>query len=325
MELSEFTPLGLYDLSAEVPLARTIYDALKASFNAKGATNIAGDYHEARLRAWAIQFATAYRGARHVEAQIDPDTVLELLPAREAEYGIVVPMTATLADRRGTLAATMRLALGATYSNVRQALVDLLGADFVALRLTANSELVTAPADPATGPANFVLPNVPRRTYILLDGVSKSLGTAANRRYRTLPTREHPHGLVPPVDERFTVGEWVVVEPENPGMAERVQVTGETGIGFGDSFIRLSLNRPHEPGCLVATMPWPYWISTKRHTLIHVSPAAAAHPEVRRKIHSLMERLSRTVSTWSIVGSSGPFTLGSPTLGILGSTPFGAI
>jgi hypothetical protein len=315
--LSEFTPLGLLDLTDAAPLAETIHDALWASLNAQGARNFAGPYHEARVKAWAIQLATAYRGAQRVEAQVDPQQAYELLPAREAEYGVVVPVTATLTDRRGTLAATIRLALGDTYSNVRQALVDLLGADFVGLREIANSELVVAPSDPTTGPANFVLPGVARKTHKIPAGISTGIGGLNDNNYATVD------GSPLTESNRFRAGEWVVIEPEIPGQAERALITHEDLIS-GANFRVLAV-RSHEPGCLVTTMPFPYWTSTKRTCLVQLSPTAAVDPGLRRKVDLLMARVSRAVSTWAVVGSAGPLTLDSPTLGILDSTPLGAI
>ena len=71
--------------------------------------------------------------------------------------------------------------------------------------------------------------------------------------------------------------------------------------------------------------PWPYWTSTKRHYLVEVTASAAQDPEARRQIHALMRRMARGVSTWAICGNAGPFTIGSPTLGIIGVTPIGSI
>ncbi len=315
MELSEFTPLGLLDLSDQIPLAETIYNALKSGNNARGAVNFDGPFHEARLRGWAIQIATTFRGATRVEDQIDPEKAYETLANQETEFGIVVPVTATLASRRGVLSATMRIALGGTYSNVYQALHDLLGSDFVGLKETAKTELIAIPTDPATGPANFAAPTVARKTHRLVEGVPSIGGGAATQHYLTLD------GEIPDATNRFTAGEWVVIEPEIPGQAERSKILLETTVG-GNPRINLQVSKSHEPGCIVTTMPWPYWLSTKRTSIVRVSLAAATNPETRRKINELMARMSRTVSTWAIASPALNFVLDSPTNGIIGASPF---
>jgi hypothetical protein len=76
----------------------------------------------------------------------------------------------------------------------------------------------------------------------------------------------------------------------------------------------------HSVGCIATTMPYPYWSSTKRHSLIVVTPTAAASLDTRRKIHALMKRIAREVSTWEIVaestpGHTGAFVIGTSTLG----------
>jgi hypothetical protein len=76
----------------------------------------------------------------------------------------------------------------------------------------------------------------------------------------------------------------------------------------------------HGVGCIGTTMPYPYWSSTKRHSLIVLTAAAAASLDVRRKVHALMKRIAREVSTWEIVvestpGHTGAFIIGTSTLG----------
>jgi len=72
---------------------------------------------------------------------------------------------------------------------------------------------------------------------------------------------------------------------------------------------------------------YPYWTSSKRHSLVVLTASAAADPEKRRKVHELMGRLARGVSTWDIAaesapGFAGPFRVGE---GRLGMTPIGTV
>lgn len=306
MRFSRFAPFGALKFSSETPLPRRIYDALWSNLTGAGkADNFArAGYTDAKVYATARALACWLTAARRLDAQIRPETVLELLAACEDAHGLVVPVRATLAERRLALAAQMRLGLGGSYSSLRQALQDLLGDLFVELRQLPEPSRVNVPADPAPGPGNFADPAVPRRLFRLAQNITTFGGSAV---YVNLG------GGTPSADERLQPGEVVVIEPEHNVLRERVTVVDAT-FTDGDALLWGNVQKPHHFGALITTQPWPFWVSNRRRWVVRLTPAAALDAEVRRQVDELIGKLVRGVSTWCIVGNDGPFLLGSSPL-----------
>lgn len=309
MKFSAFAPFGLGGFSGRVPLARRIYDALWANLNGAGrAENFArGGYTDAKVFATAKALARWLTVACKLDAQLRPGTVLELLAAREDEHGVVVPVGATIAERRTALQVQMRLGLGGSYGNLRQALEDTLGGAFVELRQLPAGSQVNVPADPGPGPGYFIEPQAPRRMFRLRDNLSL-LGPRVVALLRL-------DGTVPTDVELPLVGESFVVEPDHNVLRERVTIDA-IGTLAPDCLLYATFTRPHHAGALLVTQPWPYWISTRRHWVVRLTPEAALDAETRRRVDELMHRLVRGVSTWSLVGNEGPFELGESPLGV---------
>ena len=74
----------------------------------------------------------------------------------------------------------------------------------------------------------------------------------------------------------------------------------------------------HDVGATVTTQSWPFQTGRSRHNFVIVKAAVAADPVTRAAISSLMTRMMRGVSTWSIVRddvNAVPFKLGVSPLG----------
>lgn len=310
MKFSAFAPFGLGGFSGRVPLARRLYDALWANLNGAGrAENFArGGYTDARVFATAKALARWLTAARKLDAQLRPETVLELLAAREDEHGLVVPVGATLAERRAALQVQMRLGLGGSYGNLRQALEDTLGDAFVELRQLPTGSLVNVPADPTTGPGYFIEPQIPRRLFRLRD----NLTVLGDHVVAIL----HLDGSVPTDDELPLQFETFVVEPEHNVLRERVEIQAIGTDSYGNCLLLANFTKAHHAGALLSTQPWPFWLSTRRHWLVRLTPEAALDAETRRRADELMHKLVRGVSTWSLLGNDGPFEIDVSPLGV---------
>lgn len=314
MRFSAFSPFGQNPFSSAEPLGRRVYEAIWSNLNGGGAQNFARDgYTDARVYMEAMAIARLLAAAQRLGDQIRPDRVLELLAEREDEHGIVVPVSATIAERQAALGAQMRLQLGSGRANLSQALRDLLGAAFVEVRQLPGASLVTAPADPASGPGNFSLPAGPRRLFKLRDNHSSPLGELVGLPYLNLD------GSNVASEQRLLVGEVLVLEPEHNTLRERVTVEDELTDNTGVHFAFVTPTQPHHAGALLTTAPWPFWVSTRRHWIVELTPEASLDAETRRRTDERMAQLVRGVSTWSIVGPGGPFLLDESPLGV---TPF---
>jgi hypothetical protein len=317
--LSAFTPFGLLEFSGEPSIAERINDALWANVNG-GRENFAQDGHmAAKMYADSMGLAWLLQATRRAEANLDPAQAYDLLPALEESYGLVVSETATLADRRAALAVAERIGAGGNVANLTQALADLLGSAFVQLRIPTYAESSVYPASPGNGPGLFGAPSMAR----VMGKTTTALSTGLDGTTPHVIGYTDISGSAPSSLERVQKGMSLVVEPEHPDLAERVNVT--TATVTGSATFTATFTKPHPAGVEFVAMPWPYWFSTKHHYLVEVTTSAAQDPESRRKIHDLMRRMVRGVSTWAICGSAGPFTIGSSTLGIIGVTPIGSI
>lgn len=314
--LSMFTPCGALTLSSRPSRIQAMYEAYKNDLNDRPDENFSllpGSNIEASVYARAREQARARYALDRAYNNANPLKATETLPQLEQEYELSPGPDDTVQQRRAALAARMLLPGGANYANVTTALSTLLGADFVAYRLTPSAEAVNFPSSGGASPGNFRVPQTVIKNYTLLSGVS-FVGTPVGVNYQpfdaTVPTQPILNGDV------------LVVDPNINGITESVTVTSATPFSFTATFAN-----PHDPGVMATTQPYPFWESTKRYAMIVVSAAAAANQEARRKIHDLMGRIARGVSTWSIVpvgagGHVAQFTIDDPVLGL---TDYGAI
>lgn len=299
-QLSVFTPCGLLACSSKPSRARAIYDSFVAALG-DNYDMTEGAYHGAKFLAWALELGRVDAEIARLGNQYDPAKITDLLPAVEPEYRLAPLARDTLADRRAALAVRMRLPEGAALANVEAALATALGSDFVALVL--DSAPVVYPAAPATygnWPETWSERGVYRLTSPAIDAVPEWVG----------------YEVVAPTARPLIKGDIVVATPDNQAIAERLEIQGVNG-----SLIRLSHSRPHAIGAYLVTGGLPNWSSSRRHCIVRVSAAAALDAESRRKVHDLMSRVARVVSTWEISSATGPFLLSSSPMD---ATPFAA-
>lgn len=330
--LSAFTPCGMLTMSSLPSHAETIHGALVKSqgeaYRVNGELNVRQD---AKLYAQAMGLARAQYALQGAGNQQFAAKAWDLFPVLEAEHGLVPRPSDTLAERRGALAARMLLPGGASQVNVQNALTALLGDDFIAYIPTAVGDEVLYPTAIGDQPMNLQLPSVLRKLVQIEPAVTTGLGFPQSVVYQDLLADPAPDTIsAVPI---LLVGDHVVVGPDDNGNTETVEVEASSVFVIDELNYELrftaTFNKPHPAATLCSTMPYPFWASTKRHSLVVLSATAAADAEARRKTNDLMQRIARGVSTWDVAGETspgsgvaGPFTVGG---GLLGITPIGAV
>jgi hypothetical protein len=309
---SAFTPFGQLAFTSKPSHAETLYRAIVGaigpSFDSSAGTHVEASSY-ARARALARARATLDRAGH----QRDPRKTGELLPSLERDFGLTAAATATVHERRRALAVRMLLACGAGRANVEAALRDLLGDDFVAYRTLRATEVQTWPPAPALGPGVFADPRVPAKVFLLQSAIAYP-GIATFRYKR--PGRDD--------GARLAANDVAAVQIENGAVAEHVTILSVRDVAGEELSASASFSRPHSAGASIVVGPTPLWTSTQRYALVVVR--SARDPEVRRRVHDLMERIARGVSQWAIVEPEtpsrvGPFTCATP----LGTTTLGAV
>ncbi len=314
--LSRFTPCGMLAMSSRPSHAETIFKALVRS---QGDAYAAGGPHEAKLYAQAMGLARVQYALERAGNQQFAKRATDFFDILEHEHGLVPRPDATDAERTAELAARMLLPGGASQANVERALSELLGDDFVAYRPTPVDEMVLYPAAIGDSPMNLVAPEVVRKRLVITGAISTGLGAPQQVRYLETRTEADDTALLAAEGDVLVVGPGTATE-------ERVTVTAISTVG-DEHFLTAAFDQPHPANTLATTAPYPMWTSTKRHSLIVLTAAAAADAEKRRKVHDLMRRVARGVSTWEIAaesepGETGPFKVGE---GLLGITTIGTI
>ncbi len=293
---SAWTPCGLLTLSDEKPLAQAIYESSAAAYGGQISTE-EGSRLDAHLYAQSIAIAAARTTLLQAGGEVLPAGALAFLAEREREYGVIPAAGDTVSDRRGVLASRKLLPIEPTQTNVEIALSSAVGDAFVAYLTTSSSAATKWPSAANATQLLFAAASTPRKLVALADGVMPGAQTIT---YADVPMPLSPQPA-PPTD--VLVGDVLLVDPNNPGRSERVTVSA-VGVGtFTGTFANA-----HDAGCLAMTESFPQWQSTKRHALVVLTAAGAADPETRRKVHDVMVRAARAVSTWSIT-SGGPFVL----------------
>lgn len=310
MRFSAFTPLGLYRLSGRPAMAKQIYasmiNGLGDQYNVEQ-----GQHMEAFCFAAARGIARARRRLQLAIEQKEPTRVSDMLPIREAEYGLTPGQSATMGDRRRALAAAMEYLNVPTALDVEDRLTDAIGSDFVAQILTTATAATATPTNCGDQPMNLVSPNTPMKMIRILDPISiLGVNTVS---YEVVEQPNDPTEG----DLDLVTGDKIVVEPEIEGISETVVVEV-----LSSSSLKATFTKPHSAGCIGTTWAWPCWRSNKRHTTIVTTIEAATDPEQRRQVDNTMTRIARACSTWGIVAESAPesgetlrFTIGSPSLG----------
>lgn len=319
MLFSDLTPLDLFELSGDEPVAERIYDSLVSAVNDQFDLTVGESRLEAILYGAALTFARAGYTQKSAALQGLLSNVDELLPVLENGYGIRPPFDATFADRKAELARRMRRPSVWTKVAIETALAELLGDDFIAYRPTPLADVVRWPVDIEEPQINLQPPTVERKIVRLLDAVSFT-GVELEIRYELVTSPRAPSA---PGAADLVVGDKVVVDGSILGLTETVEVIAVDSVttdGDPKSF-RASFRFAHDAGTLGFTHPYPAWQTTKRHSLVILTAAAAADPETRARVHAQMQRMARGCSTWDIVASddaveTNQFLVGRPGLGL---------
>ena len=322
--LSAFTPLGLLTCSSTPSHAEKFYraqvDLLGGQYRLEE-----GDHMEATIYARAICLGVTKRLLQHAGDQVVPVKAAECLPYREEEYGSFPTTYDSLAERRARLALYRLLPKQSTTVNVTTALRAILGDAFVGIRPTPYVEAVVEPANCGDQPMNLQRAESDRKNIRILDNVS-ILGSQTVQYDSLNPEDPRETGTVFPRTQ-LIVGDVLVVDPTQNLQIERVTVTAVGTYGSIARTFTGVFTKAHDANVPATTMPFPYWRSTKRHSLIILTDAGALDAETRRKANEWCARLLRGVSTWSLAGETaagvtGPWRVDE---GIIGVTTIGEI
>ncbi|WP_394847410.1 hypothetical protein LZC95_08085 [Pendulispora brunnea] len=311
---SLFTPFGMLDFSSLSTQAEAIYRSMVASLE-QGIDMSPGSPDEAETYADAMALARASYTLQRAANSLDPRRATELIPNLERDYDVRPAPSDDLYARRMRLAALQHLPRGGSYLNIRAALNDLLAEDFVAY--VVNSGGQTIPDAASVGSvANFQPEGVPPKFLRLLEPIT-DLNVPLRVAYEPMDAFAG--------DAVLTTGDAVVVSAEGTSQAERVVVSDPQVIDGERTFVG-TFRTAHDVGSIVTTMDFPSWSGVQRTATIVLRAAAAIDSEKRRRVHELLRRMARAVSTWAIVAPSataptnvtiGPFRLPA----LLGTTP----
>jgi hypothetical protein len=307
-----FTPFGALAFSSAPSLVQKIYDANIANLNSEPNENFdvtVGTNIETMIYARSrVQAASRYALMRAYN-NAEPARSTDTIPTHEKEYQVVPGPNDDLTARRAVLAARALLPNGATYVNVSNALLALLGSGFKFYRVTTPAESVDFPATAGASPGNFVLPATIIKHFLITSIVSVGLGAPQIVTYS-----EFEAGTPDLVN-----GDILTVDGAIYGETERITVSAVTASAFTATF-----TKAHGPNTFATTAPYPFWHSTARHAHIIVTRAVAEDEDKRRQINELLARMLRGVSTWSIEPdnasstASAQYLIGDAVLGRVG-------
>lgn len=272
-QFSAFAPFGVFRFSAKPSPCRQRYDELRTSLGPA----FQGPVQDALNYALGVAFGVAQLQLEAAGAQRDPRQVTYLLEDLERDYQLKPLPNDSVNIRRAALAAVMDVGRGATRAEIEAGLSALLGSLFVGCRwLDAETEAVTFP----TMRGYFVPPSNPIRHVRITDRILPGSRTV---HYTPILTDGIP----------LKVGDWLVVDPGQYGLEERIDVRAATATTFTASYAYV-----HEPGVRATTAPWPHWGSTKRHTVVVVDSSVLFNRRQLSQAEWFLRRKMTGVSTW---------------------------
>ncbi len=329
MKPSLFTPGALLQLKAGRPAAEAIHETVVRLFTDGSVGAISktlGSFVDCFSFALALTVARAQRRQQKLDRETLAAGAYELLAQLEEEHGLSPGPEDTIQDRRDALLARMLAAQGSRRPSLEQALADLMGDDYIGIHLAdPSTEVSNWPTSLGDDPQLLLADDVSRTLVRITQSISVGLGSSQAVTYTPVdPTSDDEHTL--------TVGDRLIVQPENLGLAEPVTVTA-VGTSGGSLTFSATFNNAHDNPSLAAQMPFPAWGSSQRHIWVVLSAAAAVDAESRRQVHELMARMVTGVTTWSIcpytgdgiTDQAGPWTLDGALLGRLDMNPMGTI
>lgn len=304
--MPRYSAFGPMRFSSRKPHGELIYrDMVKSLGSGKNFTDDFNSLAMARVYANAVAFGRCKYALERASRQIHPAHALELLPALEREYGLVPEADASIADRRRELAAAMRIARGASRTNVEAVMLDLFAEHFLAYVTVDPADAVVSTATPASTGV-YAEPGTPRSAFRVTGSVTTT-GSPITVGYQAIT------GAL----AALSAGDRIIIDTGNPGRVEALTVTAATA-----STLTASFAKPHDAGTVLATGRHPHLAGSKRHNVFVLSEEAAVSERLRRKTHRAARRLLRGVSTWDVADSSGPFRVG---VGRLGITTIGVV
>lgn len=317
--LSAFAPLGMLHLSGAPTHAENIYRSMRTSLVGafsfeEGALADAWSYATAMMHG-RIKYAAAHAGGQALPATIDI-----MLPPVERACGLVPGPHDTIAERRAAYATRRRIPKAPSKYLVNTTLRELLGDAFITTAPTSIDDAVIFPDGFGDAPMLLLPATTQRKVVRVLDPMFEALAGEGTFRYESvLPVGDDGTGLL-------EVGDSLIVEPDVEGNAELVFVSAVGVDADGARTFSCVYEVAHSEGCIAAQQPFPAQVSTKRHTVVVLTPAAAADAASRRKVDEFMSRAMRASSTWSIVGGTagdgvslggtGTFVIGESGIGI---------
>lgn len=328
MKPSLFTPGALLQLKAGKPLAQAVHETVVRLFTDGSQGSFSrelGSFVDCFAFALALTIARAQVRQQKLDRERLAAGAYELLAQFEEEHGLRPGATDTIRQRRDALAGKMLTSQGSNRPTLEQALSDLLGEDYIGLHVADPATEVTLwPSALGDSPQVLLSDDVSRTLVRITQSVCVGLGAPQAVTYTAVdPTAEDG-------EHTLAVGDRLVVQPENLGLAEPVTVEAvdDDGETFAATFAKA-----HDNGALAAQMPFPAWASTQRHLWVVLSEDAAQDAEKRRLTNEKMAALVTGVTTWSIcpytgdgvTHLAGPWTLDDAVMGRLDMNPMGIV
>lgn len=157
---SAFTPLGLFEFSSDKSDAEKVYNAISASYRdpTTGKSTIdlsTGTHAEAKTYSKAVAIGNARQIWKGVAKELRPETSYALLESHERAFKVIPGPNESISERRATLNAYQKIAIGPVYGAVKNALLDILGADLVCYVPIELNKAVSYPRFPQFGPGVF--------------------------------------------------------------------------------------------------------------------------------------------------------------------------
>jgi hypothetical protein len=305
-QFSIWAPFGLLQYTSGPPTAETVYDAMLASEGAGAAfANDWDSIQQMRNYARAMVFAGAKSQTDRAKNNQHPNTATELLAELERDYGVVPLDGQSLDERRAAVTARKRVVEGAAENVIEAQLTALLGGDFVSYAIVASPEIWPEVADLATIAA---FGRVRSQVKVLrLDASVPITGSPITVPYTSLGGTEAPQA-----------GDVLTFDPDPKKHAEAVTITSANSTTLTASFAK-----SHDPGAY-GMFPCPLWLSHQRTAIITLTLSASQDAVTRQRVHDLMHRYARGVSTWYILGVSGDvFTPDTAPLSLPDIVPLG--
>lgn len=293
-------------LTSLPPRARRFYEAMRAAYGDELDTSD-GSHLEAVLFATARALGVAQkmldRGGNVLASKM-----YEQLEDREAELGIIPGPNDTVVGRADELRQRLALPTGVSEVALRNALAELLGADYVGLLITTAAAAVWYPTGITGKELNLRAPEIPRK-LVQLTGAVSFVGVPVSVTYDLLRGDSRGTALL--------AGDMLAVDCGALGLEETVEVESTADGSFTATF-----QLAHSAGAVCTTAPYPSWRTSKRHTMVGLTAEAASNGETRRRTNEHLARRMRAVSTWDVTDGDGPFKVGT---GLIGITPIGDV